>query len=260
MTLHTEKYLRYHRRLISWRNTWEIPEYPPCLLANCIFVVNVKNRNGQKCFSAAKNPEYDERLDPSHYFSICYQLVWHLQKRIISTQCNVLQCARPHQFEIFAFHKMNIIHKRQKMARSLKMWAFTLFFIGHLSTLQLKKVKVLIFSPKCKIHIPPFELSRSALVSDQTIIEISSASKHSINEKCNIMKSSLPANNLMVHLNFAVLVPNSSSNSRNSRFGWRLQSNFQINSQFDLKWLAGVRALVQLLLFLFPTFISRKPS
>ena len=69
-----------------------------------------------------------------------------------------------------------------------------------------------------------------------------------------------PANNLMVHLNFAVLVPNSSSNSRNSRFGWRLQSNFQINSQFDLKWLAGVRALVQLLLFLFPTFISRKPS
>ena len=153
------------------------------------------------------------------------------------------------------------------MARSLKnvsIVIFTLFFIGHLSTLKLKKVKVLIFSPNCKISIPPFSskfgLSRSALVSDQTIIEISSASKHSIKEKCNIMKSSLPANNLMVHLNFAVLVPNSSSNSRNSRFGWRLQSNFQINSQFDLKWLAGVRALVQLLLFLFPTFISRKPS
>ena len=153
------------------------------------------------------------------------------------------------------------------MVRSLKnvsIVLFTLFFIGHLSTLKLKKVKVLIFSSNCKISIPPFdskfELSRSALVSDQTIIEISSASKHSINEKCNIMKSSLPANNLMVHLNFAVLVPNSSSNSRNSRFGWRLQSNFQINSQFDLKWLAGVRALVQLLLFLFPTFISRKPS
>ena len=153
------------------------------------------------------------------------------------------------------------------MIRSLKnvsIVIFTLFFIGHLSTLKLKKVKILIFSSNCKISIPPFdskfERSRSALVSDQTIIEISSASKHSINEKCNIMKSSLPANNLMVHLNFAVLVPNSSSNSRNSRFGWRLQSNFQINSQFDLKWLAGVRALVQLLLFLFPTFISRKPS
>ena len=118
------------------------------------------------------------------------------------------------------------------------------------------------FLLKLQNSFPPLQTFTQCitLVSDQTIIEISSASKHSINEKCNIMKSSLPANNLMVHLNFAVLVPNSSSNSRNSRFGWRLQSNFQINSQFDLKWLAGVRALVQLLLFLFPTFISRKPS
>ena len=150
----------------------------------------------------------------------------------------------------------------KKWSEVWKMWALSFslnFSFGIWAHWNWRKWKFS-FSPQAAKFLPPFELSRSTLVRDQTIIEISSASKHSINEKCNIMKSSLPANNLMVHLNFAVLVPNSSSNSCNSRFGWRLQSNFQINSQFDLKWLAGVRALVQLLLFLFPTFISRKPS
>ena len=152
----------------------------------------------------------------------------------------------------------------KKWSEVWKMWAllFSLnFSLGIWPHCNWRKWKFS-FSPQSANFIfPPSNFHAvHALVSDQTIIEISSASKHSINEKCNIMKSSLPANNLMVHLNFAVLVPNSSSNSRNSRFGWRLQSNFQINSQFDLKWLAGVRALVQLLLFLFPTFISRKPN
>ena len=182
---------------------------------------------------------------------------------------NALQCIAiaPVWDLWFAFHEMDIIQctkmvkngqKSEKCEHCHFHFNFSLGICAHWNWRKWK----FSFSPQTPKFIspPPLELSRSALVSDQTIIEISSASKHSINEKCNIMKSSLPANNLMVHLNFAVLVPNSSSNSRNSRFGWRLQSNFQINSQFDLKWLAGVRALVQLLLFLFPTFISRKPN